>query len=79
MTLACVDCSENCWYMLLSNKLSTVVDLLACHLSVCGISSGMFWSQIIIVPKELNRFSVFCESQLGKVLSRAPSFLKVFN
>jgi hypothetical protein len=34
MTLACVDCSENCWYLLLSNKLSTVVDLLAHHLSV---------------------------------------------
>lgn len=34
MTLACVDCLENSWYLLLSNKLSTVVDLLAHHLSV---------------------------------------------
>ncbi|XP_028408191.1 S phase cyclin A-associated protein in the endoplasmic reticulum-like isoform X2 [Dendronephthya gigantea] len=33
MTLACAGCSENCWYLLLSNKLSTVVDLLAHQLS----------------------------------------------
>ena len=34
MTLACDDCSENSWYLLLSNKLSTVVDLLAHHITV---------------------------------------------
>ena len=34
MTAACLNCSENCWYLLLSNKLSTVVDLLAHHLTV---------------------------------------------
>ncbi|XP_046858949.1 S phase cyclin A-associated protein in the endoplasmic reticulum-like isoform X2 [Xenia sp. Carnegie-2017] len=34
MTIACVKCFENCWYVLLSNKLTVVVDLLAHNLAV---------------------------------------------
>lgn len=34
ITLACVKCFENCWYMLLSNKLTVIVDLLTHNLAV---------------------------------------------
>lgn len=48
MTLACLDCSENCWFMLLSNKLSTVVDLLAYHLSVCSCAHTNIFSYCLV-------------------------------
>ena len=32
--LACLNCPDNCQYMLLGNKLSTLVDLLALYLKV---------------------------------------------